>query len=103
MWEDGGVRAIASTVARLPASASDRFGSCEAARYKAGGLPRLVAEINASGYGLTMGLHSRIDETAKTVRELSHAGGHKQSAEIILVGFGGRPHREILAHHERAG
>jgi long-chain acyl-CoA synthetase len=37
LWEDGRVRAIASTVARLPATAADRFGSEVAARYKLDG------------------------------------------------------------------
>jgi long-chain acyl-CoA synthetase len=37
LWEDGRVRAIASTVALLPASAADRFGSSVAARYKLDG------------------------------------------------------------------
>lgn len=32
-------------------------------RYRAGDLEKLVDNINALGYGLTMGVHSRIDET----------------------------------------
>ena len=63
-------------------------------RYKAGGLPRLMAEINATGYGLTMGLHSRIDDTAKLVRELSHAGNlyincNMIGAVVCVQPFGG--------------
>ena len=63
-------------------------------RYKAGGLPRLMAEINATGCGLTMGLHSRIDDTAKLVRELSHAGNlyincNMIGAVVCVQPFGG--------------
>ncbi|MCC9625538.1 bifunctional proline dehydrogenase/L-glutamate gamma-semialdehyde dehydrogenase PutA [Thalassospira sp. MA62] len=38
-------------------------------RYKARDLPKILDQINASGYGLTLGIHSRIDST---VREISH-------------------------------
>ncbi|ANQ86921.1 bifunctional proline dehydrogenase/pyrroline-5-carboxylate dehydrogenase [Azoarcus olearius] len=36
-------------------------------RFDAEGLDRLIASINATGYGLTGGLHSRIDETVERV------------------------------------
>ena len=39
--------------------------------YKYGELDQLLTQINAKGYGLTMGLHTRIDETIQTV--ISHA------------------------------
>jgi RHH-type proline utilization regulon transcriptional repressor/proline dehydrogenase/delta 1-pyrroline-5-carboxylate dehydrogenase len=61
------------------------------ARYKAGGLARLMGEINASGYGLTMGLHSRIDETARSVRELSHAGNLYINRNMIGAVVGVQP------------
>jgi acyl-CoA reductase-like NAD-dependent aldehyde dehydrogenase len=32
-------------------------------RYKRAELPKVVEQINASGFGLTLGVHSRIDET----------------------------------------
>jgi RHH-type proline utilization regulon transcriptional repressor/proline dehydrogenase/delta 1-pyrroline-5-carboxylate dehydrogenase len=38
-------------------------------RYKARDLHKILDQINASGYGLTLGIHSRIDTT---VREISH-------------------------------
>jgi RHH-type proline utilization regulon transcriptional repressor/proline dehydrogenase/delta 1-pyrroline-5-carboxylate dehydrogenase len=34
----------------------------------------LIGRINASGYGLTMGLHSRIAATADSVRRLARVG-----------------------------
>ncbi|MBE70294.1 MAG: trifunctional transcriptional regulator/proline dehydrogenase/L-glutamate gamma-semialdehyde dehydrogenase [Thalassospira sp.] len=38
-------------------------------RYKARDMDKILDQINASGYGLTLGIHSRIDTT---VREISH-------------------------------
>ncbi|MEG2568141.1 MAG: aldehyde dehydrogenase family protein, partial [Acinetobacter sp.] len=35
--------------------------------YKYGELEQLLDQINSKGYGLTMGLHTRIDETMQTV------------------------------------
>lgn len=32
-------------------------------RYNRNQLPELIEQINASGYGLTLGVHTRIDET----------------------------------------
>lgn len=36
-------------------------------------LPHLLEQINAAGYGLTMGIHSRIDETIEAIREIGRA------------------------------
>ena len=36
-------------------------------RYRRANLERLVDAINATGYGLTFGLHTRLDETIATV------------------------------------
>ena len=43
-------------------------------RYKASDLDKTIAAINATGYGLTMGLHSRIDTRARDLVEKSGAG-----------------------------
>ncbi|MFL5280754.1 MAG: trifunctional transcriptional regulator/proline dehydrogenase/L-glutamate gamma-semialdehyde dehydrogenase, partial [Rhodopila sp.] len=58
-------------------------------------LDRLVADINRSGYGLTFGLHSRIDETIARVTGRIRAGNIYVNRNIIgaVVGvqpFGGR-------------
>ncbi len=37
-------------------------------RFGAGELDTVIDKINATGYGLTLGIHSRIDETAKHIR-----------------------------------
>jgi len=44
------------------------------ARFKAKDLEKVVRAINESGYGLTMGLQSRIEETIDKVRTLAHVG-----------------------------
>ena len=40
-------------------------------RYQRAQLPQLLADIDASGFGLTMGIHSRIDETIDAI--IAHA------------------------------
>jgi RHH-type proline utilization regulon transcriptional repressor/proline dehydrogenase/delta 1-pyrroline-5-carboxylate dehydrogenase len=44
------------------------------ARFAGGELEQVIADINATGYGLTLGLHSRIAETARTVERLARVG-----------------------------
>lgn len=43
-------------------------------RFAGGDLDKVIDEINSSGYGLTQGLHSRIEETATKVYENIKAG-----------------------------
>jgi RHH-type proline utilization regulon transcriptional repressor/proline dehydrogenase/delta 1-pyrroline-5-carboxylate dehydrogenase len=55
----------------------------------------LMSEINATGYGLTFGVHSRVDETIERLTELSRAGNIYVNRNLIgaVVGvqpFGGR-------------
>jgi RHH-type proline utilization regulon transcriptional repressor/proline dehydrogenase/delta 1-pyrroline-5-carboxylate dehydrogenase len=44
------------------------------ARFKAEEFDRVIADINASGYGLTFGLHTRIDDRVKDASTNVHAG-----------------------------
>ncbi len=44
------------------------------ARFKSGQLPQVVADINATGFGLTLGLHSRIAATHAYVRAHARVG-----------------------------
>ena len=44
------------------------------ARFKSGELDRVIDAINATGYGLTFGLHTRIDDRVQHVTERVHAG-----------------------------
>ena len=64
-------------------------------RFKSKDLAATVNAINATGYGLTMGLHSRIDSRATELAELSGAGNVYINRNMIgaVVGvqpFGGR-------------
>lgn len=43
-------------------------------RYKAGKLDELIDEINATGYGLTLGIHSRIENTANHIEKRTKVG-----------------------------
>ncbi|MBS0307649.1 MAG: aldehyde dehydrogenase family protein, partial [Proteobacteria bacterium] len=63
-------------------------------RYRRDRLPQLLDDINALGYGLTLGIHSRIDETIHTITTRVHVGNIYVNRNIIgaVVGvqaFGG--------------
>ncbi|BAK65383.1 proline dehydrogenase/delta-1-pyrroline-5-carboxylate dehydrogenase [Sphingobium sp. SYK-6] len=64
-------------------------------RYQRADLDRLIDAINATGYGLTFGLHTRLEETIAHVTSRVRAGNHYVNRNIIgaVVGvqpFGGR-------------
>jgi RHH-type transcriptional regulator, proline utilization regulon repressor / proline dehydrogenase / delta 1-pyrroline-5-carboxylate dehydrogenase len=63
-------------------------------RYEASHLPKVVESINATGYGLTLGLHTRIDKTVETVRALARVGNlyvnrNQIGAVVGVQPFGG--------------
>ena len=64
-------------------------------RYKAEDLDNVIDQINGTGYGLTMGIHSRIEERCEYVAQMSRAGNVYVNRNMIgaIVGvqpFGGR-------------
>jgi RHH-type proline utilization regulon transcriptional repressor/proline dehydrogenase/delta 1-pyrroline-5-carboxylate dehydrogenase len=64
-------------------------------RFRRDGLARLIDAINATGYGLTFGLHTRLDETIAHVTSRVKAGNLYINRNVIgaVVGvqpFGGR-------------
>jgi len=64
-------------------------------RYKRDDLERLIGDINATGYGLTFGLHTRLDETIAYVTDRIRVGNIYINRNVIgaVVGaqpFGGR-------------
>ncbi len=64
-------------------------------RFRGKDLGKTIDAINATGYGLTMGLHSRIDSRARAMAEQSGAGNFYINRNMIgaVVGvqpFGGR-------------
>jgi len=60
-------------------------------RYPRAQLGELVDQINATGYGLTMGIHSRIDETIDFITERAHAGNIYVNRNMIGAVVGVQP------------
>ena len=60
-------------------------------RFAGDRLDQVCDAINASGYGLTLGLHSRIDETAKYVRERVRVGNIYVNRNQIGAVVGAQP------------
>jgi RHH-type transcriptional regulator, proline utilization regulon repressor / proline dehydrogenase / delta 1-pyrroline-5-carboxylate dehydrogenase len=61
------------------------------ATWKAGELESTVAKINAKGFGLTMGLHSRIARNAETVESLAKVGNLYVNRSMIGAIVGSQP------------
>ena len=60
-------------------------------RYRREDLDRLIADINATGYGLTFGLHTRIDETIARVVGVVEAGNVYVNRNVIGAVVGVQP------------
>ena len=60
-------------------------------RYRRADLDALIGEINAAGFGLTFGLHTRIDETIARVSERIEAGNIYINRNIIGATVGVQP------------
>jgi RHH-type proline utilization regulon transcriptional repressor/proline dehydrogenase/delta 1-pyrroline-5-carboxylate dehydrogenase len=60
-------------------------------RYKSKHLAATLDAVNATGYGLTMGLHSRIDSRARKLAELSLAGNIYINRNMIGAVVGVQP------------
>ena len=60
-------------------------------RYRRADLGRLIDEINATGYGLTFGVHSRIDETIDFVTARIRAGNLYVNRNMIGAVVGVQP------------
>jgi RHH-type proline utilization regulon transcriptional repressor/proline dehydrogenase/delta 1-pyrroline-5-carboxylate dehydrogenase len=60
-------------------------------RYRRAELPALLAQINATGYALTLGVHSRIDETIAQVLDNTHAGNVYVNRNIVGAVVGVQP------------
>ncbi len=60
-------------------------------RFKSGEMDSIIADINASGYGLTMGLHTRIGTVMDHVSETVHAGNIYINRTMIGAVVGVQP------------
>ncbi len=59
--------------------------------WKAGQLPETIGAVNALGYGLTMGLHSRIASVAAAVTATAHVGNLYINRSMIGAVVGSQP------------
>ncbi len=64
-------------------------------RYSSANMDQVIDDINGTGYGLTFGIHSRIQETIRTLCDRVHAGNIYVNRNMVgaVVGvqpFGGR-------------
>jgi RHH-type proline utilization regulon transcriptional repressor/proline dehydrogenase/delta 1-pyrroline-5-carboxylate dehydrogenase len=60
-------------------------------RYRRADLSKVIETINATGYGLTLGVHSRIDETIDFVIARAHVGNIYVNRNIIGAVVGVQP------------
>jgi RHH-type proline utilization regulon transcriptional repressor/proline dehydrogenase/delta 1-pyrroline-5-carboxylate dehydrogenase len=60
-------------------------------RYRRADLDHLIAEINATGYGLTFGVHTRIDETVSRAVAQANAGNIYVNRNLIGAVVGVQP------------
>lgn len=60
-------------------------------RYKREEIEGVIDEINATGYGLTFGVHTRLDETVKQLTSKGHAGNMYVNRNIVGAVVGVQP------------
>jgi RHH-type proline utilization regulon transcriptional repressor/proline dehydrogenase/delta 1-pyrroline-5-carboxylate dehydrogenase len=60
-------------------------------RFRRDELDGLLAQINGTGYGLTLGLHTRIDETIARVVDAAHAGNVYVNRNMVGAVVGVQP------------
>jgi len=60
-------------------------------RYRRAELPQVIDAINATGYGLTLGVHSRIDETIDFITSRAHVGNIYVNRNIVGAVVGVQP------------
>ncbi|HEY0085581.1 MAG TPA: bifunctional proline dehydrogenase/L-glutamate gamma-semialdehyde dehydrogenase PutA, partial [Allosphingosinicella sp.] len=79
-------------VGRLEDVKKEWFGPLlHVATWKSGRLAETVERVNRSGFGLTMGLHSRIARAAETVEELATTGNLYVNRSMIGAIVGSQP------------
>jgi len=77
------------SIAELP---GERFGPVlHVARFAIEDLERVIDDINATGYGLTLGIHTRIDARAEFIRSRAAAGNVYVNRNMIGAVVGAQP------------
>jgi len=83
---------VAYEISALSMLTREVFGPClHVIRYAAKDLPKVVAAINATGYGLTFGIHSRIESTIDYLLHEIHVGNVYVNRSIIGAVVGVQP------------
>ena len=59
--------------------------------FKQNELDGVIAEINQTGYGLTLGIHSRINKTVEYIKQRTHVGNCYVNRNIIGAVVGLQP------------
>ena len=71
---------------------AEHFGPVlHVARFKGEDLEQVIADINATGFGLTLGLHSRIAETRRFVQSRARVGNFYVNRNQIGAVVGSQP------------
>ncbi len=79
-------------IAGISALEREVFGPVlHVSRFRADDLDRVIADINATGYGLTFGLQTRIDDRVQHVTEAVHAGNIYVNRNQIGAIVGSQP------------
>ncbi|MFZ2208861.1 MAG: bifunctional proline dehydrogenase/L-glutamate gamma-semialdehyde dehydrogenase PutA, partial [Porticoccaceae bacterium] len=91
--EHGGFVAPAIfTLERIAQLNGEVFGPfLHVVRYRADRIDELVDEINATGYGLTLGIHSRIDATVRRIAARARVGNVYVNRNMIGAVVGTQP------------
>ncbi len=78
-----------NSIAELP---GEVFGPIlHVIRYKANNLANIMHEVNATGYGLTMGIHSRIDATVEYIIKRARVGNIYVNRNMVGAVVGVQP------------
>ncbi|WP_263146773.1 bifunctional proline dehydrogenase/L-glutamate gamma-semialdehyde dehydrogenase PutA [Pseudomonas sp. RIT-PI-AD] len=89
------VAPVAFEIAGIDALEKENFGPVlHVVRFAAGDLEKVVHAINATGFGLTLGVHSRNEETARRIEHLARVGNlyvnrNQIGAVVGVQPFGG--------------
>ncbi len=86
------VAPVAFEIGSIREVPGERFGPIlHIARFALEDLDRVVDDINATGYGLTMGVHSRVDSRAERIRARSAVGNLYVNRNMIGAVVGVQP------------
>ena len=67
-------RGSPSTARALPFRSRSCWPKLQVIRWQGSELDKVIDAINATGYGLTLGIHSRIDETVEKISKRVRVG-----------------------------